>query len=335
MNHGKIMSRQVFFNGDYVPEDEAKISIYDSALMFGDMAFEMTRSFNKLQFKLDEHIERLYAGLKILEINIPYSQHDLKQICLEVQKINDPYFSDDDEHRLMINVSRGPLGIYSGNVSGLKQESTVIVADFPLKWTLRGMDKLLEKGINMHIPPQRSIPACLMDPKIKNRSRLWYQMANIQISKLSGERNWALLEDTDGFITEGTGCNFFIVKDGKIISPEGRNILRGTRRKYIFELAEEIGIDCIEKNIEQYDVYNADEAFVTATPFCILPVVSFQGSSISDAPQNSKTCLGKITKLLIDRWSKNVGVDIVEQIFNFNQRLEIADSSAPTTYKFK
>ena len=89
------------------------------------------------------------------------------------------------------------------------------------------------------------------------------------------------------------------------------------------------------KNIEQYDVYNADEAFVTATPFCILPVVSFQGSRIGDAPQNSKTCLGKITKLLLDRWSQNVGVDIVEQIFNLNQRLESSNSSAPTTYKFK
>ena len=151
----------------------------------------MTRSFNKLQFKLEEHIERLYAGLKILEINIPYSQHDLKQICFEVQKINDPYFSDDDEHRLMINVSRGPLGIYSGNVSGLKQESTVIVADFPLKWTLRGMDKLLEKGINMHIPPQRSI-RMFDGPQNKEQESSWYQMANIQISKLSGERNWAL-----------------------------------------------------------------------------------------------------------------------------------------------
>ncbi len=307
----KTTERLVYCNGEFINESEAKISIYDSALMFGDMVFEMTRSFNKKQFLLDKHIERLFTGLKILEIDPLITKENLSEICLKVQDLNDKYFEENDEHRLMINISRGPLGIYSGRVEGLKAEPTVVVADFPLKWTVVGMSRFYETGINCVIPSQRAIPAHLMDPKIKNRSRMWYQMANIEISKLNGDNNWALLIDSDGFITEGTGNNFFMVKDGTIYTSEARNVLRGTRRDYIFKLAEEIGVDCIEKNIEPYDVYTADEAFVTGTPFCILPVSSFQFKELGSK-------FGKITKNLLEKWSNNVGVDIKNQIINFN-----------------
>ena len=95
---------KVFMNGEFVNQVDAKISIYDSALMFGDMVFEMTRSFNKTQFKLEEHIDRLIVGLKILRIDIPYSKSNLIEICHEVIDMNDPLFKQDDEHRLMIDV---------------------------------------------------------------------------------------------------------------------------------------------------------------------------------------------------------------------------------------
>ena len=207
-----LNTRQVYYNGKFVPENEAKVSIYDSALMFGDMVFEMTRSFNKKQFLLEEHIDRLFQGLKILEINPGISKTKLIEICHKVQEINDPIFDNNDEHRLMINISRGPLGIYGGQVEGLRSEPTVIVADFPLKWTVVGMSKFYSSGINCIVPSQRAIPATLMDPKIKNRSRMWYQMANIETSRLAGENNWPLLIDPDGFIAEGTGNNFFMIK---------------------------------------------------------------------------------------------------------------------------
>ena len=241
--------RQVFFNGRFIPEHEAKISIFDSALMFGDMVFEMTRSFNGVQFKLDEHLSRLYYGLKILRIKIPYSKDELKEICLTTVKNNLSVFSEKDEHRLMINVSRGPLSIYSQIFDG-NLEPTVIVADFPLKWTLAGMGKLFDEGINAVIPSQRAIPSHLLDPKIKNRSRLFYQMANIEVSLFKGENNWALLLDTDGNVAEGTGDNFFIIKSDTVISPRGRNILRGVSREYIFELCDQLQINYVEKDIE-------------------------------------------------------------------------------------
>ena len=200
----KNLERKVFFNGKFIPESEAKISIYDSALMFGDMVFEMTRSFNKKHFMLKQHIDRLFTGLKILRIQIPYSKKELIDICFETAKINNHLFKKNDEHRLMIDVSRGILGIYE-DVVGISKGPNVIVADFPLRWTVNGFGKLFEKGINMVITSQRAIPSHLQDPKIKNRSRLFYLNANIEASLFKGENNWALLMDPDGFIAEGAG----------------------------------------------------------------------------------------------------------------------------------
>lgn len=320
-----MSERLVYLNGKFVSEKEAKISIFDSALMFGDMVFEMTRSFNKKQFKLKEHLERLYAGIKILRIPLKMSINELEDICCEVIKKNDPFFTSSDEHRLMINVSRGPLAIYSQIFDG-KTGPTVVVADFPLKWTVVGMGKLFDTGINAVITSQRAIPAYLLDPKIKNRSRIHYQMANIEASQFKGENNWALLLDPEGFVAEGTGDNFFIVKDGVIMTPEGRNVLRGISRAYIFELSEQLKLDYEEKNIEPYDVYTADEAFMTGTPFCLLPVTTLNSIKIGDGK------MGRITKLLLDAWSENVGVNIIDQIKTFNK--EIEGFEGPTPYRF-
>jgi branched-chain amino acid aminotransferase len=319
--------RVVYVNGVFVPEHEAKISIFDSALMFGDMVFEMTRSFNKKQFKLREHLERLYLGAKILHIPLSMTIDQLEEVCMETINQNDPVFDDHDEHRLMINISRGPLGIYAP-VFDNKIEPTIVVADFPLKWTIASMAALYAEGINAVIPSQRAIPASLMDPKIKNRSRLFYQMANIEVSKFKGKNNWALLLDPDGFITEGTGDNFFIVKNNEIITPEGRNVLRGISRDYIFQLAKELNIPCRESNIEPYDVYNSDEAFMTGTPFCILPTTSLNEIRIG----NGK--MGKVTNLLLDKWSKNVNLDIKQQIIDYGKEVSNLNKNAPSPYQF-
>lgn len=322
-----MKERVVYINGKFVPEKEASLSIYDSALMFGDMVFEMTRSFNKKQFKLREHLERLYAGIKILRVPLKVNIDEMEKLCYETIEKNRPFFEDDEEHRLMINVTRGPLAIYAHLFDG-KTEPNLIISDFPLSWTVASMGKLYDTGINAVIPSQRAIPASLLDPKIKNRSRLHYQMANIEVSQYKGDNNWALLLDPDGFIAEGTGDNFFIVKNGVIITPEGRNILRGISRAYIFELARQLGFECLEKNIDPYDVYTADEAFMTGTPFCILPVAKLNNISIGDDK------MGKITKMLLDKWSENVGVDIIKQIKEFNKNLN-ERACAPTPYVFK
>lgn len=324
-----MKQRLVYFNGKLVPETEAKISIYDSALMFGDMVFEMTRSFNKQQFKLREHIDRLYAGIKILRIPLNMTPDEMERACYETIEANDHIFSEDDEHRLMIDISRGLLGIYQG-IEGLHKGCNIIIADFPLRWTVAGMGMLFNRGINAVITSQRAIPSHFLDPKIKNRSRIFYLMANIEAAQIEGDNNWALLLDPDGFIAEGTGDNFFIVKDGVVISPEGRNILRGISRDYVMkDLCPQLGIPVVEKNFEAYDVYTADEAFMTGTPFCMLPVTSLNGNTIG------KGTVGEYFNRLISQWSTNTGVDIIGQIKGWDLERETNSSSAPTPYRFK
>jgi branched-chain amino acid aminotransferase len=322
--------RLVYFNGQLVPEVEARISIYDSALMFGDMVFEMTRSFNKKQFKLREHLDRLYAGVKILRIPLAMAPAEMERACYKTMEANDHLFAADDEHRLMIDVSRGLLGIYQG-IEGLHKGPNVIIADFPLRWTVAGMSRLFDVGINAVITAQRAIPASLLDPKVKNRSRIHYLMANIEVSQVAGENNWALLLDPDGFIAEGTGDNFFIVKKGVVITPEGRNILRGVSRAYLMEdLCVKLGMPVIEKNIEAYDVYTADEAFVTGTPFCMLPVTALNGTAIGTGK------VGDAFRKLLQLWSDQAGLDIVAQIRTWDAARGPSDGSdAPTPYRFK
>lgn len=322
--------RKVYFNGEFVDESEAKISIYDSALMFGDMIFEMTRSFNKKQFKLREHIDRLYASAKYLQIDLEgqMSKEEMEDAVQKTIEMNEPYFAPDDEHRIMIDVTRGLLGLYE-DVVGTRKGINIIIADFPLRWTVDSMGGLYDTGINAIIPSQRAIPASLIDPKVKNRSRIHYLMANIQVSGYEGNNNWALLLDTDNFIAEGTGDNFFIVKDKKVITPEPRNILRGISRAYVFELCEQLGMKYEERNIDVYDVVNADEAFMTGTPFCILPVTSLAGDKIGEGK------LGEITGTLLETWSNNVGVDIIGQIRGWTESRSGGKSDAPTPYSFR
>lgn len=315
-------------NGQFVPESEAKISIFDSALMFGDMVFEMTRSFNKKQFKLREHLDRLYASIKYFQIPMKMTIEEMEAACLQTVEVNDKFFEKDDEHRLMINVSRGPLGIYSEVFQG-KMEPTVVIADFPLKWTVASMGVLFDTGINAVVTAQRAIPADLLDPKVKNRSRVHYMMANMEVSNVKGDNNWALLLDPQGYVAEGSGDNMFIIKNGAVISPEGRNILRGISRDYVCELCRELGIPYFEQNFGVYDVVNADEAFMSATPFCMLPVTQINAIDIGTGQ------VGPVFRKILAQWSKNVGVDIENQIRKYSQWVSEYKTSATTPYQFK
>ena len=322
MSNGRV----VWFNGALVPENEARISIYDSALMFGDMVFEMTRSFNKKQFKLMDHIDRLYSSARYVHLDIPMSKKEMERNVYETIEANDPCFEADDEHRIMIDVSRGLLSIYQG-IAGAHVGPNVIIADFPLRWTVAGMGKLFDEGINGVITSQRAIPSQLLEAKVKSRSRLHYLMANIEASKMKGKNNWAILLDPDGFVAEGTGDNIFIVKGSQVITPEPRNLLRGVSRAYTMDIARQQGYEVIEKNIEYYDLLDADEVFMTGTPFCILPVTSINSASIRDG------VMGPITQNLISAWGESVGVDIVAQIKKWDETGGSGHSGA-SPYRF-
>ena len=324
-----MADRVVWWNGELVPEADARLSIYDSALMFGDMVFEMTRSFGKAQFKLGEPLDRLLRSANTVQIPLAMTTQELRAAIERTIEANEPAFAADDEHRLMINVSRGLLSIYE-EVVGIPAGPQVMVADFPLRWTVAGMGALFDTGINAVIPSQRAIPAPLLEPTIKHRSRLHFMRANIEVSRQPGANNWALLLDPDGFIAEGTGDNFFIVKDGALLTPKGRNVLLGISRRYVMEeLAPQLSLRAAEADLTPGDVLAADEAFMTATPFCLLPVTSLNGTPIGGGR------VGRVTTRLLHRWSENVGVDIAAQIKAWDAVRQPRRSSAPSPYAFE
>jgi len=320
------VGRLVYLNGEFVPEKDANISIFDSALMFGDMVFEMTRSFGGEQFMLKQHLERLQRGIKQLQIPLDISIEQMEQIIRDTVDANRPAFSETDEHRLMINVSRGPLSMYKMVFDG-ETRPTVVVADFPVKWTVASLAHFFDDGVHAVTPSQRAIPAQLLEPKIKNRSRMHYMVANLQVSLTSDPNAWALLLDPDGFVAEGTGSNFFIVSEGILKTPEPRNILRGTRRAFVMELAARLAIPVRECNVEPYDVASADEAFFTSTAFTMLPCTKFNGLPIGDGKR------GPVFDRLLGAFSEAVGVDIEAQTKAFAAEVG-SELSGTTIYSF-
>ncbi|MFH1006072.1 MAG: aminotransferase class IV, partial [Candidatus Latescibacterota bacterium] len=316
-----------YMNGTFVPEKDAKVSIFDSALMFGDMIFEMTRSFGRVQFRLEEHIARMYAGIKMLKVPIQMTPEEMEQAVYQTIEANESSFGEMDEHRVMIDVTRGLLSMYA-NVFGGNTEPLVIISVFPVKWTVAPLTPLYDTGVHAVIPSQRAIPADLLEPKIKNRSRMHYLVANLEVALVDDSSAWALLLDPDGFLTEGTGSNFFLVKEGKLYTPEPRNILRGTRRKYTMQLARQHGLEVIECNLNTYDAITADEAFFTSTAFTLMPCVKVNGCTLGDGR------IGPVTQQLIEAWNDLVGVDFIAQAKGYLAEMGSEAYQGTTMYRF-
>ena len=158
----------------------------------------------------------------------------------------------------------------------------------------------------MVITPQQSVPARYIDPKVKNRSCIYYKLAELQAARLEPGA-MPLLTDEHGFITEGSGSNFFIARQGEILTPKPNDILRGVSRHACIDLAGRLGIPVQETDVAPYDVREADEAWITSTPFSMLPVTRFNFQPVGDGKP------GSIYRRLLAAWSEEVGVDIAGQ----------------------
>jgi branched-chain amino acid aminotransferase len=308
-----MASRKVYLNGEFVSEQDARVSIFDSALMFGDMVFDMTRTYRQRPFRLRAHLERAYAGLRYIGIDCGLTIDEMEKVTLETLELNLPAL-DGADAQIMHNVSRGPLPMYK-SVFGGSAEPTVSINCWPYWWHLAGYGPLYRSGVHAVVPAQRSVPAHLIDPKVKNRSRIYYQMANLQAQR-SDPSAWALLTDEQGMITEGTGSNFFLVRKGKVFTPPGRNILLGITREAVLDLLQDLSIPASQEDFGLYEVTNGDEAFFTATSFGIMPCTRINGQGIGDGQP------GDLTKKLIARWSEMVDVDIIAQADEYARRVK-------------
>ena len=298
------MPRVVYLNGDYVPETEARISIFDSALMFGDMVFEMTRAFNQRPFRLEHHLERLYGSLRYAGIDCGMDQAQMLAATHETIERNLPAVGDLD-FQIMHNVTRGGMDLYAELVKE-GTSSVVTINVFPLVRHIGRSAAVYDNGAHFVTPRQQSVPARFIDPKAKNRSRIFYKLAELEAERMEPGA-MALLTDERGFVTEGTGNNFFMARGGEIFTPKPHDILRGVSRQYCIELARELGIPLHEADIEPYDVREADEAWYASTTICMLPITRYDFGPVGDGEP------GPIYRRLLAAWSQNVGVDIEAQ----------------------
>jgi branched-chain amino acid aminotransferase len=308
-----MSERVVYFNGRIVPEREARVSIYDSALQLGDMAFEVTRTIRHAAFKLSAHLERLRRSMRALAIDPGLTNDELEQITLDVLARNLSTEAADVDWNLVHDVSRGPASAFRGAFSAEELRPTIVVACYPLTEKMASLAKAYEYGIDLVIPDQRSLPHGLLDAGIKCRSRVHYQLANLQ-AEAKRKGSTAVLVDPDGYLTEGTSGNVFFVKSGELLTPTTRNILPGVTRGVVLDLARRLSIPLRECDITPSEAAACDEAFVTSTSIGILPARSFEEVVIADG------AVGPVTRRLREAFTAEVGLDFAAQAASYAVR---------------
>lgn len=296
----------VFLNGRLVPASQAHLAIYDAGLVLGATVTEMTRTFKQQLWHLDQHMDRLYRSLKYTRLDIGMTKDQLSAASRELVAHNARLVDPQDELALVHFVTPGELPVYAGAAAlSARTTPTVCAHTFPLPFELWA--KKMESGAHLVTPSIRHVPPQCYDPKMKYRSRMHYYLAD-QEARLADPDATALLLDLDGNVTETSGANFLIVEGGSIVSPPVRNILPGISRAMMIELAGKLGIPFVERDFQVYNVINADEAFLTSTPYCVMPVTRINGVTIGAGTP------GPLSRRLLAAWSAEVGLDIARQI---------------------
>ena len=300
------MSRQVYFNGQYLPESDARLSLYDSSVCQSAAVFEMTRSFHGVHFKLREHLERLHQSCDAIKISLSQSVDELERICHDMTSRND--HGPGHEHRLMIVVSAGAASIYR-DLEGVINGPYLYVADFPLFMTTAGLGRQFTEGGTAIISSIQQVPDACVPSWAKHRSRLHFHLAQEEAKRRGAD--WAVLTQDireESYIAECPGANIFFVEQDTLYTPESGCLL-GISRAYVVELAMAIGLPVVKTDIGTDAIpERADEVFVTGTPFCMLPIVKLGDQVIGDGTP------GPVYKKLLTAWSNSVGVGIAEQI---------------------
>jgi len=281
------MGMKIYLNGKLVEREEAKISVFDHGLLYGDGVFEGIRSYNCLVFKLREHIDRLYESAHTIMLNIPLSKEEMIKAVIDTLKANrlkDAYI------RIVVTRGEGDLGL---DPRKCKKPNIFIITDkivlYPEKYYREGLEIIT-------VPTQRNIPEAL-NPQIKSLNYLNNILAKIEAINCGVEE--AIMLNFSGYVAECTGDNIFIVKDKVLITPPPYvGILKGITRDTVMKLAEKDGIEVKEIVITRHDLYNADECFLTGTAAEIIPVVKIDSRIIGEGKP------GKITKRLMREFKK-------------------------------
>jgi branched-chain amino acid aminotransferase len=296
----------VFLNDQMVPTSRACIAIYDAGIVLGATVAEQTRTFHKRLWRLDDHLDRLFRSLRYMHLDIGLSKDQLADISHELIEHNARLLDDGGELGLVHFVTAGEYPTYAG-MSGrpARTTPTICIHTYPLPFELWA--KKMRTGARLVTPSIRHVPPQCYDPKVKYRSRMHFYLADLEARQVDPEAS-ALLLDLAGNVTETSTANFLIVERGAIVSPTTVNTLPGVSRAMVVELAGKLSIPFVERDLQVYNVMNAEEAFLTSTPFCVMPVTKINGVPIGDGKP------GAITRRLLEAWSVEVGLDIEKQM---------------------
>jgi branched-chain amino acid aminotransferase len=295
--------RIAYFNGEYLPESQVRVPFRDRSWIYGDGAFDVARTFNGRVFKLEEHVERLYRSLKVLRIDPGLGADEMTLISREVLERNLHLLGPDEDYWLAQRISRGVLKVDGDNWD--RYGPTVIVECMPLP--LRARARLYRDGIDVVVPSVRRVPPDALTPRAKTHNYLNLITADLEVHARDPEA-WAVLLDVNGNLCEGLGSNIFVVRDGRLLTPHERYVLPGVSRATAIELAAQAGMPFAEADIDLYDAYTAEEAFITSTSLCLCPVRSVNGN-----PVGAGAVPGPLTKRLSDAYARLVNCDFVAQ----------------------
>ena len=276
---------KIYIDGKYHDEKNAKISVFDHGLLYGDGIFEGIRAYNGRVFKLKEHIDRLFYSAKAILLGIPMSHSDLMKATVETcrkNKIRNGYI------RLVVTRGVGGLGL---NPNKCKTPSIIIIADkiqlYPAEYYQRGLDIIT-------VPTVRNLHSAL-NPAIKSLNYLNNILAKIEAN--NGGCEEAVMLNSEGFVSECTGDNLFIVKGGQLLTPPlSAGALYGITRGVVMDLGREHGLQVAEPNLTRYDLFNADECFLTGTGAELIPVVKIDGRVIGSGKP------GPVTRKLVESY---------------------------------
>ena len=278
---------KVYINGKFYSEKNSKISVFDHGLLYGDGVFEGIRAYHGRVFKLKEHIDRLFYSAKAILLNIPMSKQQLMDATVETcrkNNLNDGYV------RLVVTRGAGTLGL---NPNRCSNPQVIIIADtiqlYPASLYKKGMEIVTVATTRNHHNA--------VNPAIKSLNYLNNILAKIEANTAGYEE--AIMLNSEGYVAECTGDNLFIIKDNQMFTPSlSSGALHGITRQTSIDLVGELGVPTSEPNLTRYDLYNADECFLTGTGAEIVPVVKIDERKIG----NGKP--GKITKKLVKAYQE-------------------------------
>lgn len=281
--------RLVYINGEFYPKSQAKVSVFDHGFLYGDGIFEGIRAYNGRIFKCKEHIDRLYDGAKVIDLNIPLTKEEMTEALLETCRRNN---IKDGYIRLVVSRGVGDLGL---SPTKCPKPNIVIIADSIVLYP----QEMYEKGIKVITASTRRNNPGALDPQIKSLNYLNNILARIEADKRGVAE--AIMVNSLGVVCEGTGENIFIIKEGIIYTPPVYvGTLGGITRGVVIELAQRMGYKVIEREFTLFNVYTADECFLTGTAAEIVGVSEVDGRVIGTG------VTGKITKELMNAFKEYV-----------------------------